>query len=104
MAEYIERESLVEDIKQYSHARIDNGAIGQMGFQFVEEMISILRIVEKQPTVDVAEVVRCKDCQSYSDFDTTKCKRLEFHFCDKFGIITKESDFCSYGKRKEGAE
>jgi hypothetical protein len=56
MAEYIERESLEQDIKQYSHARIDNDAIDQMGFQFVEEIISILRIIEKQPTADVVEV------------------------------------------------
>jgi rubrerythrin len=56
MAEYIERESLEQDIKQYSHARIDNDAIDQMGFQFVEEMVSTLRIIEKQPTADVVEV------------------------------------------------
>ena len=64
MLEYIERESLVKDIKHYSHARIDNDAIDQMGFQFVEEIVSILRIIEKQPTADVVEVVRCKDCKN----------------------------------------
>lgn len=56
MPEYIERESLVEDIKQYSHGRINGDAIEKMGLQFVNEMSSIQRIVEKQPAADVAEV------------------------------------------------
>lgn len=50
------------------------------------------------------EVVRCKDCKKYTDFDVTNCKRLEFHFCEEFRSITSETDFCSYGERKEGAE
>lgn len=56
MAEYIERESLLKDIKQYAHARIDNDAIDKMGFQFVEDMVSILRIVEIKSAADVVEV------------------------------------------------
>lgn len=50
---------------------------------------------------NVTEVVRCKDCKKYSNFDPYNCKRLTFHFCTKLGNITKENDFCSYGERKE---
>ncbi len=49
----------------------------------------------------VAPVVRCKDCEHYTNFDTHTCKRLTFHWCKKFGNITRESDFCSYGERKQ---
>ena len=102
MLEYIERESLVKDIKHYSHARIDNDAIDQMGFQFVEEIVSILRIIEKQPTADVVEVVICKDCELYKAYSDPlkgfygQCLVRE---CD-----IGENDFCSYGIKKEGAE
>lgn len=86
MAEYIKLEPLREEI---------------FNDDFDCDIINhFLNIVDSQPTADVVEVVRCKDCQSYSDFYTTKCKRLEFHFCEKFRNITKESDFCSYGEKK----
>ena len=98
MAEYIERKSLEEDIKQYSHARIDNDAIYQTGLQFVDEMISILRIVEKQPTADVVEVVRSKDCVAKGKAE------LEPFVCSRNNILVYNNCFCSYGIRKEGAE
>lgn len=69
-----------------------------------EEQIGILkchRVVREHPAADVAPVVRCKDCKHYTAFDAHNCKRLEFHFCNKFGNITRESDFCSYGERKQ---
>lgn len=99
MAEYIEREKAIAICQShYEHC------LKMHDFSGDSVAYDIRSNIQGLPTADVVEVVRCKDCQSYSDFDTTKCKRLEFHFCDKFGIITKESDFCSYGKRKEGAE
>lgn len=105
MAEYIERESLEQDIKQYSHARIDNDAIDQMGFQFVEEMISILRIVEKQPTADVAEV-------KHGEWITpTKIKSMNIAVphCSLCGNVPCDKAFyCPYCgakmDKKEGAE
>ena len=57
--------------------------------------------IARTPTADVVEVVRCKDCKKYSDFDNKNCKRLTFHFCTRFDNIMKEDDFCSYGERKE---
>lgn len=52
-------------------------------------------------SIDVAPVVWCKDCKHYTDFDAHNCKRLDFHFCNKFGNVTREMDFCSYGERKQ---
>ena len=53
-------------------------------------------------SIDVAPVVRCKNCKHYTDFDAYNCKRLDFHFCNKFGNVTQEMDFCSFGEAKVG--
>ena len=49
----------------------------------------ILHIIDEQPTADVAEIVRCKDCKHWHGGD---CFRIE---------LTKPNDYCSYGERKE---
>ena len=50
---------------------------------------------------DVAEVVRCKDCES----GETMCDGLLFA-CkkDPWASAARGDHFCSYGKRKDGAE
>ena len=53
-----------------------------------------LRCIEQAPTVDAVPVVRCREC---TEFDETE------HECSHwYGF--RENDFCSYGKRKEGAD
>ena len=47
--------------------------------------------VEEMPTVDAEVVVRCKDCQK---FKTYACRM----------VASGYDDFCSYGKRKDGAD
>ena len=59
-------------------------------------------LIDKAPTVDAAPVVRCKDCE-YGDYDSKPdgamvCLRT------KDGFWRKETDFCSYGKRKDNNE
>ena len=51
-----------------------------------------LRAIRELPAADVAEVVRCKDCK-YGDY--MLCLRTND------GFWRKETDFCSYGKRRE---
>ena len=54
------------------------------------------RDIESAPTVDVAEVVRCRECRSYNKPKTGWCEvHLDREHMD---------DFCSYGERKEGAD
>ena len=50
------------------------------------------------PAADVAEVVRCKDCQYYQDAKTNK---KGFLICPAFGMEITETDYCSYGVRME---
>ena len=47
---------------------------------------SIQKWIDEQPTADVVEVVRCKDCKHY----IKAC--FEWH---------DDDDFCSYGERRE---
>ena len=58
--------------------------------------------IERLPAADVAPVVRCKDCK-YGDYDSKPdgamvCLRT------KDGFWRKETDFCSYGERKDNDE
>lgn len=54
--------------------------------------------IQKFPTADVVEVVRCKDCKYYSVDNVllgNVCARL-------FTVFPMdEYDFCSYGERKD---
>ena len=54
------------------------------------------------PIIDAVPVVRCKDCK-FGDWDSEPhdamvCMRT------KDGFWRSGNDFCSYGKRKEGAD
>jgi hypothetical protein len=59
----------------------------------------------KPKNPDIVEVVRCKDCEHFGKNKEYRISKLSLSFCDKFHHnITRDNDFCSYGKRKEGAE
>lgn len=49
-------------------------------------------IIESAPTADVTEVLRCKDCKFFC--------RGNRRYCEEFGGIVTEDDFCSRGERK----
>ncbi len=70
MAEYIDKEALKE-------------ALLERGFY----PAIVKGVLEKAPTVDAVEVVRCKQCVSHN-----LCKFEQYQGLD---------GFCSYGERKE---
>ena len=60
-----------------------------------------MAILQEAPTVDAVEVVRCRNCK-YGDWDSKPddamvCMRT------KDGFWRSGDDFCSFGKRKDGA-
>lgn len=84
MSEYIEREALMRNLKQFAP----------------EQLTPLIEsLVQKQPAEDVVEVVRCKDCKYWQDnnggYPHEECKWSENETPDL-------DDFCSYGERKEG--
>jgi hypothetical protein len=75
-----------------------------MGFQAVERKKHFMDLVSAMakscPTIDSVPVVRCKDCDFRDELysgDLILCRR-------KMSGIVKDTDFCSYGKRKVTAD
>ena len=81
MSEYIEREALMRNLKQFAP----------------EQLTPLIKsLIQKQPAEDVVEVVRCKDCKHLMFSDCYgECKR------NHLGIV-RPDDFCSFGERKVG--
>lgn len=90
MSRYINREDLLKNLKQFAPEHLTP---------------LIVSLIAKQPTADVAEVVRCKDCKHFDKNKGYRDTKFSFSFCDKFhhNIIT-ENDFCSYGERMDGMD
>ena len=94
MPEYIERETTVRMAVEAATEIFD-----------CHTTLPLLKVANKIrtiPTADVVEVVRCKDCEFYKPYYDPiegfygQCLVRE---CD-----IGETDYCSYGERKEGAE
>ena len=91
--EYISREAALKYIKsEQCRTCSDIGLCGNCA------VLVAVKLLEKVPAADVAEVVRCKDCQYYQDAKTNK---KGFLICPAFGMEITETDYCSYGVRME---
>ena len=97
MAEYIEREALLENLKrQYGE---------DLGWQCTVNMSDVGMMIEDAPTADVVEVVRCKNCNHKVDFKgRVMCNRnAQKHGDEWHGLTATESNhFCSYGAKMDG--
>ena len=86
MAEYIEREKVIEIAKDEYYADFHRS---------VADLTSLRELLEDTPAADVVEVVCCKNCKHlmFSDF---------YGECTKgyMGIV-QPNDYCSKGERKE---
>lgn len=96
MSRYIDREDLLKNLKQFAPEHLTP---------------LIVSLIEKQPTADVVEVIRCKDCKHYHQF-TSFCEKNSY-FYDDNGLscspadspcwtMFADNDFCSYGERMDG--
>ena len=95
--EYIRRDDAIEEINKWLDS-VGTALVGK-GMSYYGELIGC---IEDTPAADVAPVVRCKDCK-YGDYDSKPdgamvCLRTED------GFWRKETDFCSYGERKDNDE
>lgn len=100
----IDANALMEQVKAI-HKAVDTSAINtdyDTGFHSATSQVQGL--IAYMQTVDAVDVVRCRDCKLYSNYDMENHKRLKFHWCRKFNNITKEDDFCSYGERRKNAD
>ncbi len=95
MSEYIEREKLLEELEKIP-VYFDSGDT-RYGIEIAIDQI------KKQPTADVIEVVRCKDCEYYTPIkhQSTKWKSKTFYCTRNANMKMNENDFCSCAKLKE---
>ena len=107
MAEYIERGELLEDI---SESVVFTVRKGQPSAE-IRGANKVIDRIKAAPTADVVEVVRCKDCLfSFKDNDYKHgymCYKAIYHPSigeTRHRKLVQDCDFCSHGKRKEGAE
>ena len=84
MPEFIEREALRDEI--LNDPTFDNDTINYY-----------LDVVDSQPSADVVEVVRCKDCKHNPNLNT---QTKGMFWCRKFRNEVNPYDFCSYGERR----
>lgn len=59
MSRYIDREDLLKNLKRFAPEHLTP---------------LIVSLIEKQPTADVVEVVRCKDCIFYAPYELEGCE------------------------------
>ncbi len=111
MPEYIERDVVINDIGELftiCYETLPN----EYGHHFIveKELQTHLDFVRNLPAADVVEVVRCKDCDLWNEWDETGHKKLGNYACscayfsneDGYVVYTGPDDYCSYGERKEG--
>ena len=98
MNEYIERATVLNLLEKINP--VDFGSMFDYeAHGAVQECLREISYgVEAISAADVAEVVRCKDCQYYQDVKTNK---NGFLICPASGMEISETDYCSYGARMD---
>ena len=61
----------------------------------------VIMMIKTAPTVDAVPVVRCKDCVNGTVFVNKQGAEYVDCVLDDYSV-RKPTDYCSYGKRKEG--
>ncbi|MDY5797481.1 MAG: hypothetical protein SPJ86_01395 [Eubacteriales bacterium] len=80
--------------------------IGKTIIEYSESDIGYM--IRKRPTIDAVPVVRCRECKHWKQFGSkagNSFSDMEYiGGCEFTKYCRRESDFCSYGERKEGAD
>ena len=92
MTDYIKRTDAVKIAEKYGLA---NGSVLGRHTGLAD---CIARDISELPAADVAEVVRCKDCEYLVN---TTINANGFLICDISDMEIAPDDFCSYGERRE---
>ena len=87
MSDYIDRQAAIKAV--YSIAPIDTELEGVL-----LDRLDLRYVLEALPSADVEPVVRCKDCEFYTE-DERWCRRLGL--CGAFDA----NGYCSHAERSE---
>ena len=110
MAKYIDRDSLIEWLKRIRLIDLSDGR-GICRVIMEDDFKKAITNMPENIIVDVAPVVRCKDCkystlpseltQRYGVPGTLTCHN-RYYTCNRRNV--GGNDFCSYGERKDDIE
>ena len=96
MKEYIEREAAIKAIEN---------DCSELVYYTKEDAIQCVKAI---PAADVVEVVRCRECVHWKPIGSkagNSFSDMEYiGGCEFTKYCRRESDFCSYGERKGGAD
>lgn len=72
--------------------------------RFFSAMDEAIKDLDRQPTVDAVEVIRCRECKHYRSGEpspgTSYCARLPY-YAGAGGLNVGDEDYCSFGERRE---
>ena len=88
MARYIDADKLIFQLRQ-----------NQMWTKS-RDLTEAIITVQNQPTADVVEVVRCKEC-THGHWNQETCHGKPIYYCDRTDLQVSKYSFCSYGERKD---
>lgn len=100
MARYIDADALGQHkfLSWTTPEFFNEKSLGQQAYQLGWNN-AIEAIMENEPTADVVEVVRCKDCKhaEIQDYAPPSCR-----YCCKYSALYHAKNFyCSMGERRE---
>ena len=99
MTRLIDADALMDVIRQHEYRL----ATKQGSIDYGMFTLGIQQAVDEQPTVDAAEVVRCRDCKHYKPQKKSAHWENRANYCNRVVTIkTHPDDFCSYGEQKDG--
>ena len=71
-------------------------------------LMDVVEFIDDQPTIDAVPVVRCRECKHWKSSGSkagNSFSDMEYiGGCEFTNYYRRESDFCSHGELKEGAD
>lgn len=100
MARLIDADNRIAETKNQYCIGCDNYGGIRCRACWVDDAICL---IDDAPTVDAAEVVRCRDCKHYKPQKKSAHWENRANYCNRVVTIkVRPDDFCSYGERKDG--
>ena len=109
MARYIDVDKLCDSLREsYSnlfefYKKAKDSDVATICEAELNTFLEFIVRAKTQPTADVEEVVRCKDCKKCEHCYPAKAKGeepLEGWYCNTFKQWRNPDGFCSYGERR----
>ena len=86
---YIDRDKLLKELSTMYKPLTTSMTVG-----YDHAIADVVVVVHEQPTADMVEVVRCKECKHNPSED-------EWIHCNRVAWWNSPDDYCSRGERKE---